>query len=137
MGMDCGAGGAYGILLSNNELPAVVEIVKKLNQIVSDFPNSNQEEELDPELHYEPEDYPGVKELVEPLRQAFREAGINVPESADLLWTGSDDERPARCATGGEDWVLGFGLFTRPDKFPAMDPTFLEASEWHTWVWMS
>lgn len=130
MGMDCGAGGAYGILLSTSELPAVVEIREKIDKIVADFVPDDQQE------YDEPEDYPGIEELIEPLKQAFRDNGINVPESADLLWTGSNDDQPARCATGAEDWVLGFGLFTRPDKFPPMDPTFLEASEWHTWVWM-
>ena len=133
MGMDCGAGGAYGILLSDSELPAVIEIRKKIEKIVTDFPvrESGEAAEFDT-----PEDYPGVKELIEPLKQAFRDNGINVPESADLLWTGSNDDQPARCVTAAEDWVLGFGLLTRPDKFPVMDPTFLEASEWHTWVWM-
>lgn len=129
MSTSCGACGAYGILLSGVDLPAVAEIRAKLEEIRNGYAE-------DPGDYNSPEDYPETKELIEPLKKAFRATGINVPEDAGLLWTGSEDDRPAQCETPAEEWVLGFGLFTRPDMFPVMDKSFIEKSEWRTWVWM-
>ena len=129
MSTSAGACGAFGILLRPVELPAVVAIREEIEKIAAEYD--------DEEMQYNsPEEYPEIKAFLEPLKLALREGGINVPDGADLMWTGSEDDRPSRCDTQAEQWVLGFGLFTRPDQFPAMDATFLDASEWHTWVWL-
>jgi hypothetical protein len=133
MSTSCGACGAYGILLSEIDMPTVVAIREKLDKIVVDFPESDN---FDLEEYNTPEDYPGIKELIDPLKQAFRVSGISVPEEASLQWTGSEDDRPARCNTPSEDWVLGFGLFTIPNNIPTLDKSFIKVSEWHDWVWM-
>jgi hypothetical protein len=132
MSTSCGTCGAYGILLSEVELPAVTEIRTRLDEIEELFAlAANISDSAD-----SVEDVPEVQALLEPLKKAFREAGITVPDGAVLQWTGSDDDRPARCETVAKQWILGFGLFTRPDMYPPMDLSFIEQSRWHTWVWM-
>jgi hypothetical protein len=59
-----------------------------------------------------------------------------VPSGAYLVWTGSEDDRPARCSTPPEGWVLGWGLFTKPWDYPEMDASFREHAAFHEWVWM-
>jgi len=129
--MSCGACGAYGISLSEVDLPGVTEIRKQLEEIEAKF---TEAEDVDDSTS--PENVPEIQALIEPLKQAFRAAEITVPDGASLQWTGSDDDRPARCETDPKQWILGFGLFTRPDMYPPMDPSFIEQSRWHTWVWM-
>ena len=129
MSTSCGACGAFGILLSGIDVPAVAEIRTQMNEIVANYNDEDME-------YNSPEEYPEIIALLDPLKQVFLENGITVPEGASIMWTGSEDDRPSRCDTQAEQWVLGFGLFTRPDQFPAMDATFLDASEWHTWVWL-
>jgi hypothetical protein len=131
MSTDAGAAGAYGILLSTVEdIPAVAVICKQLEEIAK-----REDKDGDREFN-EPDAVPEVTAQLGPLIQAFAEAGVIVPTGASLIWTGSEDERPARCETEAEAFVLGFGLMTRPDQYPPMPKEFLERSEWHTWVWM-
>jgi hypothetical protein len=127
--MSCGACGAYGILLAEVDLPAIAKIRAKLEKIESRHAEGQGD-------YNSPEDYPAVEKLFKPLRKALLEAGIVVPEGASLQWTGSDDDQPARCDTAAGQWILGFGLFTEPNKYPPMDPSFIAKSQWHTWVWM-
>lgn len=64
------------------------------------------------------------------------QAGIAIPGTATLLWTGSEDERPGRCQTAADEWVLGFG-WMKPWEYPAMDQSFRDVAAWHSWVWGS
>ena len=63
-------------------------------------------------------------EIRDRLIKAFAEDGIIVPASAALLWTGSEADRLARCATPADEWILGFGVFTNPWDYPPMDESF-------------
>lgn len=128
MSTACGANGAFGILLSDVKGPALGAIRKKLERI--------EEKYLEDVEADSPASMPAVRRLLKPLRDALSAVGIVVPDGARLLWTGSDDDRPASCDTDAEQWILGFGLFTRPDKYPPMSQSFIKASRWHTWVWM-
>src|ERR1035437_6632427 len=108
MSTSCGACGVFGILLTDSKIPAVAEIVKQLNEAVATY-EPEDGEEFDCNT---PEDYPKVEALVDPLKKAFEDNGIVLPDGIDLQWTGSEDDQPARCDTAAEQWVLGFGLFT-------------------------
>ena len=132
MSTSTGACGAFGILIVGAWSPEVAALREQLNEVVAAY----EAQEGDPDDPNSPEERPEVAGIVAALKSAFAARGIIVPESADLLWTGSDDDRPGRCDADPNEWVLGFGLFTRPDQYPAMDPTFLENSQWYTWVWM-
>lgn len=72
------------------------------------------------------------------VRAAFAEMGVEVPSSARLCWTGSSDDRAGECETEPEQWVLGWGLYTRPRAYPAFGEEhdlFYEACLFHTWAW--
>ena len=136
MGMDCGVSGAFGLLLSNC---AGKKPIERLT-----------DELIDALVHWEEEEGPAGYSLdhaeayeqiagrfVERFIQAFKEMGIIIPKGAGLHWTGSGDDRPARCDAPANDWVLGFGLLTRPWNYPrTFHKSFREAATFHTWVWM-
>jgi hypothetical protein len=58
---------------------------------------------------------------------------------AVLIYTGDEDERPGRCSTAADDWILGVGLYgvIDPDATPPakeLPLAFVRISDWHTWV---
>jgi hypothetical protein len=53
-----------------------------------------------------------------------------------LLWTGSEADRLAHCATPADEWILGFGVFTNPWNYPPMDASFRKSASFHSWVWL-
>ena len=56
----------------------------------------------------------------------------NAPLIAEPIYTGDYDDRPGRCATDAECWILGIPLLTFPiDGIPA---AFKEKAMWFTWV---
>lgn len=71
------------------------------------------------------------------LVEAFALNGLVIPAGACMLYTGAEDDRPARCQTPAGEWVLGFGLLQHPDQYPVMADSFKNAATWHTWVWMA
>jgi len=79
---------------------------------------------------------PEVLELRDRLIQAFAEDGIVIPASAALLWTGSEADRLARCATPAGEWILGYGAFTNPWDYPpwtnplGRTPAFIPGCGW-------
>ncbi len=128
MSSSAGIGGAFGLLLP--EFPQIAAIYGDLKLAI----NKAVEEES-AEDPGELESTPEVLEVRDRLIRAFAEAGIIVPESAALLWTGSEADRLARCATPADEWILGFGVFTNPWDYPVMDESFRKNSGFHTWVW--
>ncbi len=128
MSSSAGIGGAFGLLLP--EFPQIAAIYRDLKLVVNKALAG--ESAGDPgELESAPE----VLEIRDRLIRAFAEAGIIVPESAALLWTGSEADRLARCATPADEWILGFGVFTNPWDYPVMDESFRKNSGFHSWVW--
>ena len=94
---------------------------------------------LDREVAAEPGDLesaPEVHRVRDRLIEAFAEDGIIVPPSAALLWTGSEADRLAHCATPADEWVLGLGVFTNPWDYPPMDASFRKSASFHSWVWL-
>ena len=65
---------------------------------------------------------------------AFAKVGIVVPDGATILYTGDEDDRPGSGAVDADEYVIGFGLFKRPETYPKLDSSFTAVSEWHTWV---
>lgn len=131
MSVDAGAAGAFGLYLPQFDLLA--DLYKEVQDYVEAVREGDEEE--DPEDN--PREFMRIPEFRDRFAAAFLERyKIIVPPGASLIWTGSDDDRPARCNTPSEEWVLGWGLFTNPWDYPEMDATFREESEFHTWVWM-
>ena len=114
--------GAFGILL--DERADVKELLDELTDYIGSV-------DIDDNHVDESEQIP---EFTERFRTALAASGIKVPATAALHWTGNEDDRPGQTATAGNAWVLGFGLYTRPDLYPAMSESFIKESQWHTWV---
>jgi hypothetical protein len=129
MSSSAGIGVAFGLLLM--EFPQVAAIYGDMKVVI----NKALEEESaeDPGAM---ESAPKVLEIRDRLIQAFADDGIIVPASAALLWTGSEADRLARCATPADEWILGFEVFTNPWDYPPMDASFRKSSGFHSWVWM-
>jgi hypothetical protein len=129
MSSSAGIGGAFGLLLP--EFPQVAAIYGELKVVIDKA--LEEESAQDPgELESAPE----VLEIRDRLIKAFAEDGIIVPASAALLWTGSEADRLARCATPADEWILGYGVFTNPWDYPPMDESFKNVSGFHSWAWM-
>ena len=129
MSSSAGIGGAFGLLLS--EFPSVAAIYGDLKLYVN--------QALDREVAAEPgelEGAMGVLQIRDRLIGAFAEDRIHVPASAALLWTGSEADRLAHCATPADEWILGFGVFTNPWNYPPMDASFRKSASFHSWVWL-
>ena len=128
MPSSAGIGGAFGLLLP--EFPQVAAIYGDLKVVTK--------KALEEESAEDPGELESASEVLEVrdrLIRAFAEDGIIVPESAALLWTGSEADRLARCETPADEWILGFGFFTKPWEYPPMDESFRKNSGFHTWVW--
>lgn len=154
MGMDMGCAGALGINLS---VPVYAKIRKHLIKVYEEFLVHLHGEHdrylriLHGDIEVSQEEFDAMEALsdlteeerqmkwAEPFKDRFIEAlakaGIIFPKQAKLLWTGDEDDRPARCDTPAGDWILGFGLFTFPWEYPELDPSFKETANFHTWVW--
>lgn len=138
MGADAGASGAFGLLLSEyaGKLGDAYEEFRAAMDTVAAGSGSEDDEDptggadLDERLEV------AARRWAEKLVQRFAELKITVPTGARLLYTGNEDDRPARTATDPDDWVLGFGLYLSPWKYPPMAGSFRKAARWHTWVWM-
>jgi hypothetical protein len=115
MGTDAGTNGVFGLLLSEH----YPEHVAALNSIRC------EDDTLDNGVPDET-----LKKIVD----KFKEDGIILPEGVELVYTGSDEERPGRCETPENDWVIGLGIFIRPDQYPKMHESFLGAARFWTWV---
>jgi hypothetical protein len=129
MSTSAGIGGAFGLLLP--EFPQVAAIYGELKLVVN--------QALDQEMAADPGELEGALEVLQirdRLIEAFSADGIIVPASAALLWTGSDADRLAHCATPADEWVLGLGVFTNPWDYPPMDESFRKSASFHSWVWL-
>ena len=129
MSSSAGIGGAFGLLLP--EFPKVAAIYGDL-KLVLDKALEEERAENPGDMESAPE----VIELRDRLIKAFAEDRIIVPASAALLWTGSEADRLAQCATPADEWILGYGVFTNPWEYPPMDESFKKSSGFHSWAWM-
>ncbi len=113
--------GAFGILLS--------DYAKELKDLYTEFLEEVEEHRDDPEARDD------VARRYSPrFIEAFRALGIHVPEGAELHYTDEEEDRPGSTETPGNDWVLGFGLFTNPWDWPPMDESFREVARFEQWV---
>ena len=71
-----------------------------------------------------------VRAMHPELWHAVREEA-SAPDDADLFYTDSEDDRPGRCDTEAEIWLLGYGLAAFPRDVP---DAFRAKADWHTWV---
>ena len=139
MSQDCGASGAFGLLLSEyqDRRGPVGELVRAF--VAAAYPVAQLHEE-------DPADADGdvararrrlTQRFMPRFRRVFAAAGIPLPRGACFCYTDGDDSRPGRTETPAGDWVLGFGLFRAPWTWPEMAPGFRRHARWHTWVWCS
>jgi hypothetical protein len=129
MSSSAGIGGAFGLLLP--EFPQVAAIYGDLKIVVN-----RAIEEESAQNPGDMERAPEVLAVRDRLIKALAEGGIIVPASAALLWTGSEVDRLARCATPADEWVLGYGVFTNPWDYPPMDESFRNNASFHSWAWV-
>lgn len=131
MGMDAGACGAFGLYLPQFE--QVADLYKELREYVQ----AVNLDETDEDSLCDPDEFERIPEFTDRFVTAFAErCSIHVPPGAYLIWTGNEHDRPARCDTPSEEWVLGWGLLTKPWDYPEMDASFREHAAFHEWVWM-
>jgi hypothetical protein len=101
---------------------------------------------------FQPDGDPGewTDELRKQLQTLRNEAGRALKLSPrhtamlDLHYTGSEDDRPGRCRTEAEIWLLGLGLLQLPLNYsvpplhkygPALIQRMIKLKAgWHTWV---
>lgn len=121
MSISAGAAGAFGILLSAQ--PEVVDLHREFKEYMDEYMLECDYDELD--------QAPRVAEFRKRFIAAFKNSGIIVPHEAQIYWTDSEDVRPAECFTPSDEFVLGFGLFTLPWNYPAMDKSFKRVAAWH------
>ncbi len=55
------------------------------------------------------------------------------PPEATLIFTGHQDDRPGRCHTEPDCWLLGAGLMDFPNEM-SFSKEIGERASWHTWV---
>jgi hypothetical protein len=125
MSTSAGAGGVFGILLPS--VPQVADLYADLKEHATQFHLENEEAGAN--------DFPSFDEFETRFIAAFKNLGIIVPDGAQLLSTGTEDDCPAECSTPGDEFALGFGLFTPPWNYPDMDESFKRVAQWHTWAW--
>ena len=131
MGVDAGAAGAFGLYLP--QFKHLQDVYKELQDYVKQVRDAESEDHP----RRDPEDFSEISTYRDRLIAALvARYGIQVPPGAHLIWTGSEDERPARCTTPAEQWVLGWGLLTRPWEYPNLDASFRNHAGFHDWVWM-
>jgi len=131
MGVDAGAAGAFGLYLPEYE--QLEDLYKELQGYVKLVRDGEAEEDPDGE----PQDLDKIPTYrARFISDLAEKCKIIVPPSAFMIWTGNEDDRPARCATPSEHWVLGWGLWTKPWDYPEMDASFREHAALHEWVWM-
>ncbi len=134
MSFDVGAAGAYGILLfERGDVKALYDEFK--SYVASRKPKETDPDGDDDDDDWNPDTLKRVPEFAARFRKEFKALGIEVPETATLIWTDTEDARPGRVITPADQFVLGFGLFTPPSDYPALDPSYVAQSKWHTWVW--
>lgn len=136
MGYNVGAAGAFGILLS--EQLELKDLYREFWNEVDAWKEADDEEcfgrYLD-DMQANSEGAELLRRWEVRFREALANAGVNVPETAALCFSHTGDDPPGRQATSENEWILGFGLFTRPWEYPPMDQTFRDRAAWHTWVW--
>lgn len=128
MSTSAGAGGVFGISLW--DLQEVADIYKELKEFLADA--SIEDLDFNPDA---PEKARGFGRFGKRIIARLQERGIIVPKGAKLFSTGLEDDRPGNCDTPGDEFALGFGLYTVPWKYTPMDKSFKRLAKWHTWAW--
>lgn len=134
MSTSCGAAGAFGILLSN--VTGIEGVFKKFKAELLALEAGGDDVEI--LIRDESEE---MKKVLTKYQHLFTKRlhtvhGIIVPPTATLHYTGIEDDRPADGGTPAEEWVLGFGIFMKPWKYPKMLKSFRAEADYHTWVWV-
>lgn len=128
------ANGVYGIKLSTHfgEQSWYKFFIAQLDAVMQGELSDQDEESLDDCVRR------GEKKATKKLLSLFSTLvgkRLKIPEGAEFYWSGSEDERPVGVHdTGAEDWILGFGIFLEPWKYPPIPNSFRKKAELHSWV---
>jgi hypothetical protein len=134
MSMSSGAAGAFGIMLST--IPEFEDVYNKFKAEVVVLEEKGGD--LESLIREDDEELKGILSKYQTLFSALLHtaSGVIVPSSATLHYTGLEDDRPADGATPAEEWVLGFGIYTKPWEYPEMFDSFRTAADYHMWAWV-
>lgn len=136
MSQESGASLVFGLLLYPELGPKMAEFLTSFWKWVSD---SADEHAVTVDEYCREAD---LGEWEKAAVAAARACGVDVPEAAGLFWTGTWDERPARCQTPAESFVLGFGGFTFPWRWEVdfqvskWSASFKEKAQFWDWTWI-
>ena len=136
MGIDAGVCGVFGILLDERFEDLTDEMLDEARTMIGAY-------ETEFNVVYDVVEDPDFSHRWLPvIVERARELGIEIPEEAYLEWSGDWEDRPARCETPAECFLVGFGILLPPwewqEKFGAdkWSESFRKASRWHTWACM-
>ncbi len=134
MSMSSGAAGAFGIMLST--IPEIADVYNKFKAEVRVLEEDGGD--LESLIREDNEEIEGILAKYQTLFSALLHTthGVIVPSSATLHYTGLEDDRPADGSTPAEEWVLGFGIYTKPWEYPEMSDSFRTTADYHTWAWV-
>lgn len=72
----------------------------------------------------------GLDRLSDAERAGFLDRA-GAPPDAHLIWTGPPGDRPGRCDTPANAWIVGYGVFDFPRQ---MSSEFRVRGQWFSWV---
>lgn len=136
MGTDYGVVAFYGVMLDDEDIkllqPAIdVMLDKREREDSGDNPDDVLEAVLKTRKY-------------KPLRDQLY-ANYQIPSSLSkvirLVYTGDEYDRPGRCVTPIESWLLGVFFRDFPDRVPVAmftlkpDSRWKKQADWHEWVW--
>lgn len=123
------AWGVFGLLLTDYTDRLPESLMRKFTKAMA----AAEEPPPDASEHEDDQIQADCDEFIGQFVEAFKKAGIEVPEGARLYDTGSDDDRFGQCETPADEWILGFGMLQDPWTWPAMAESFRKEARFHTW----
>lgn len=133
MSMSCFAHYAYGVIVSDEDAARIrAEIVAAVfgeNTGDEDLVNDSFEGMGDDEIYNTINILDSKRsKLFNSLRKRYK-----VPDSAVLLYTGSDAVRMGECETDADVFIFGYGVMNFPRSIPKVFQKRKNVA-WHSWV---
>lgn len=124
MGYDVFANAVYGVIPEGPFYDRFLSLVEEVREAWGD----GEDERYYDWEEVQDEVFKRAPDLKEELYSQYQ-----APDDVKMIWTGDQDDRPGRCATPPDIWILGYRLGSLPlDK--AVPESFRMQAQWHTWV---
>lgn len=131
MSTSVGASGAFGLLVHDYE-----ELDPLVKEFVAELEALQENDEDDDGNGFNGDKYaPVTRKYTKKFVKEFAKLGIVCPPRIDLHWTADEDSRPGVTQVDADCWILGYGIFMKPWKWPPMDKSFKKAAKFYNWVW--